>query len=194
MFASEWACPWVMQATALGIWRACNTAREGVLVDERLLHRVECAIGGRQPLDRRDRLAHRGRLASGSSARAGRRRAWCRCRTGRVRSLSSLRSGRDARAWSQAGRCAGRETVGVPIHSLGDRRHRCCPRAPPSAHPHRRRSRIRLAEPRHRAPSRSAHCGASGVLSCSGPVDRSVIIILPKVEKRLPARPQFPWK
>jgi len=117
----------------------------GVLVDERLPHRVECAIGGRQPLDRRDRLAHRGRLASGSSARAG--------------------------------------------------RHRCCPRqAPPSG----TSASAPVADTIGRAAAPSAESISTlrrvRRPSCSGPVDRSVIIILPKVEKRLPARPQFPWK
>ena len=68
-------------------------ALEGVVLDERLLQRVQRVAVG-QALDRRDRRRRRGRpRAAGRRWRGGRRAAPCRRRTARGRSPSSRRSG-----------------------------------------------------------------------------------------------------
>ena len=79
-------------------------ALEGVVVDEGLLHRMQRAVAAGETLDGRDRRGPRpARPASGRTARAGRRPARCRRRTGRGRSPSWCRSGRGARAAHRAG-------------------------------------------------------------------------------------------
>ena len=93
MSASLSAWPSLTQAIADMIWPGrAVAALERVVVDERLLHGMQRAVRLGETLDRRDLAALRPRRpASGRTARAGRRPAPCRRRTGRGRSL--LRAG-----------------------------------------------------------------------------------------------------
>ena len=105
-------------------------ALEGVVVEERLLERVEVAVGGRQALDRRDRPAgdgpEPGRRRSG---RRRRRRARCRRRTGPRRSRTWCRSGPARRGGRRASGRSGarRDPPGLAVDGQFQLVHRCLP-------------------------------------------------------------------